>query len=142
MNGTLEVWDGKIRRLDQKMANVSEVAQMLEDNGISQKKEFDRVTFMIGELFLIPGIIGPAEENNAYTSFKEFVTSVHNFKSEAVQRIDDKVKTAEKKADRLVSKLKEQFADITKGHEKEFTNLRTKIKQLDEEIEDIMREKS
>lgn len=84
MNATLEVWDGKIRRLDQKMTNVSEVAQMLEDNGISQKKEFDAVTYKMGQIFLVPGIIGPAEKNNAYTSMHEFATSVHNFKSEAV----------------------------------------------------------
>ena len=34
MSGTLEVWDGKIRRMDNKMHSLSELAQMLEDNGI------------------------------------------------------------------------------------------------------------
>ena len=43
MKGTLDVWDGKIRRMDTKMHNLTEIAQMLEDNGIKQRKSFEDI---------------------------------------------------------------------------------------------------
>ena len=128
MNGTLEVWDGKIRRLDQKMHNLNETAQMLEDNGIKNKKEFDTVLEMINETFNIPGIIGADKETNEYESMREFVTEMHAFKRSTAERMDSKVKGAEKKAQRIVQKLEEEMGDLYRGHEKELVNIRNKLK--------------
>ena len=47
MKGTLEVWDGKIRRMDVKMNQLQEIAQMLEDNGIAQTKGFEQTKYDI-----------------------------------------------------------------------------------------------
>ena len=39
-------------------------------------------------MFLIPGIIGPEESENAYKDLSEFVTATHKFKSDHSERLD------------------------------------------------------
>ena len=101
---------------------------MLEDNGIKNKKEFDTVIEMINETFNIPGIIGADKETNEYESMREFVTAMHAFKLSTAERMDSKVKGAEKKAQRIVQKLEEDMGDLYRGHEKELVNIRNKLK--------------
>ena len=100
----------------------------LEDNGIKNKKEFDTVIEMINATFNIPGIIGADKETNEYESMREFVTEMHAFKLSTAERMDSKVKGAEKKAQRIVQKLEEDMGDLYRGHEKELVNIRNKLK--------------
>ncbi len=76
MQGTLEVWDGKIRRLDGKIIGLQDIASILETSGDSIKKEFKTSMKQINDMFLIPGVIGP-DPTDLYENIGEFVKSIH-----------------------------------------------------------------
>lgn len=44
MQTQLEMWDGKIRRMDQKMKTLDETASMLAATASEQKKDFTNIT--------------------------------------------------------------------------------------------------
>ena len=78
MQGVLEVWDGKMRRMDSKMISLSETALLLETSGENQKKEFSKVTVELAEMLLVPNVVGPELEMNPYKNIKEFITATHD----------------------------------------------------------------
>lgn len=65
MQTQLEMWDGKIRRMDQKMKTLDDTASMLASTASEQKNDFTRITTELKDMFLIEGVIGE-EETDAY----------------------------------------------------------------------------
>ena len=89
-------------------------------------------------MFLIPGVVGPDDENNAYKDLGEFVAATHEFKSESTERLDKLLAAESKRTDKLAADLKKDLMDYMRLQEIEINNLRTKVTQIDEEMEDIM----
>lgn len=89
-------------------------------------------------MFLIPGVVGPDDENNAYKDLGEFVAATHEFKSESTERLDKLLAAESKRTDKLTAELKKDLMDYMRLQEIEINNLRTKVTQIDEEMEDIM----
>lgn len=71
MQGTLEVWDGKIRRVDQKMDRLQELGSFMETQSDKQKKYFDDFEIKMKDMFEIPGLMG--QENDKYSNIGDFV---------------------------------------------------------------------
>ena len=89
-------------------------------------------------MFLIPGVVGPDEEKNAYKDLGEFVAATHEFRSESTERLDKLLAEESKRTDKLTAELKKDLMDYMRLQETEINNLRTKVTQIDEEIEDMM----
>ena len=80
IQGTLEVWDGKIRRLDTKLVSMTELAQKLESSRESQTLSFESFNKKMKSMLEIPGLLG-SEPSDAHKDIADFIKSLHAFKT-------------------------------------------------------------
>ena len=137
----MEVWDGKIRRVDMRMGNLQELASKLEENGEKSKRDFKKVVEDLNEMFSVPGVIGPRTDgSDAYPDLKAFIQGSHERGQDTLEKLFTKMKDEEKRANKLVADLKEDLLEYMKLQEIEISNLRSKVNQIDEEMEGLLNE--
>ena len=139
MDETMTTWSKKMKRINEQIEDVEELAYKLEKNGEDQTKEFEDFKKQIEQMFLIPGIIGPEKKTNAYTSVTDFIKETHEFMNETFgtlgKIVDSKIQTYKKAADKDMDSFKDDLGERFKSQEAEIALLRTKVVELDDELE-------
>ena len=118
------------------------MATLIEENAEEQTMKFDKFILDINDMFLVPAIIGPDKKKNAYTSYKNFVKEIHEFKEESMASLitvmDSKVKGSHQKQEKTLSDMKSDLMDYMRLQETEIANLRVKLQKLNDDMEDLL----
>lgn len=109
---TLDIWDGKIRKLDKKMQGVEEVSRTIKMNG---QVLTDRLEAMVNEVkneLLVENVIGE-NPTDPYKNLSQFIAEVHEHKEEVMGATIHVAKTHCMEQVKILNKtMKEQQDDL------------------------------
>ena len=82
IDNTIYDWNIQIKKMEKQMQETEDLAQELEETVAEQKTDFEAFKIKIENEFLVAGVIGHEKKTNAYSSFAQFVTEIHEFKED------------------------------------------------------------